>query len=88
MENEEITVTISVAIKTFENYVLTTTKTKEEVMKDIEEKGIEIINDYENYSLDDYEICHETCSVDKSILPTISIDNDALIYEHDPNYKN
>jgi hypothetical protein len=76
MKDEEITVTISVAIKTFENYVLTTNKTKEEVMKDIKAKGIEIINDNENYSLDDYEICHNTCSVDKSILPTISIDHD------------
>jgi hypothetical protein len=76
MEDEEITVTISVAIKAFANYRLSTTKTKEEIMKDINRIGIDIINDYENYTLTDYEIDDESSVIEELEPAIIEIDND------------
>jgi len=76
MENEEIQIRINVAIKAFANYRLSTTKTKEEVMKDINRIGIDIINDYENYTLTDYEIDDESSVIEELEPAIIEIDND------------
>lgn len=73
MENEEITVSIRVAITGYQDFMLKTDKTKEEVIKDFETKGIEMINDPENYCLESCEINHEMCSIDESKLPDIYI---------------
>jgi hypothetical protein len=76
MENEEIQIRINVAIKAFANYRLSTTKTKEEIMKDINRIGIDIINDYENYTLTDYEIDDESSVIEELEPAIIEIDND------------
>jgi hypothetical protein len=77
MEKEEIQVRINVPIRTYATYMLSTTKTKEEVIKDINEFGIGIINDYENYNLDDYEVDDESSVIDDSENAIIEIENDA-----------
>lgn len=71
---KETIVTINVAVTTYVEYTLSTTKTKKEVMKDINTIGIGIIDDEENYTIDDYEINEEDCLINESEPAIISID--------------
>lgn len=62
-EPEERTVRIAVSVTTYAEYILKTTKSADEVLEDIKNKGLGITDD-DDYELSSYEINAECAEYD------------------------